>query len=67
MRSDNLIRLVGQARDLSYIRKYLFLNKGGECVSKKRTFFRASWDLGPSMGYLKCGVFHEGSDPPVFK
>ena len=67
MRSHNLIRLVGQARGLSNIRKYLFLNKGGECVSKERAFFRASWGLGPSMGYLKCGVFHEVSGPPAFE
>jgi hypothetical protein len=49
---------------------------------KKISFFEQGWGVrlegahffqgelgpsGPSMGYLKCGVFHEGSDPPAFK
>ena len=67
VRSHNLIRLVGQARGLSNIRKYLFLNEGGKRVPRERAFFRASWGLGPSKGFRKCGVFHEDSGPAVFK
>jgi hypothetical protein len=53
VRSHNLIRLVGQARDLSYIKEISFFEQGWEARPDEARFFQGELGPWPVNGLLK--------------
>ena len=53
VRSHNLIRLVGQARDLSYIKEISFFERGWEARPEGAHFFQGELGPWPVKGLLK--------------